>query len=120
MSKRIAIIVLAIVFAAGCGDSGGTSGPDPAPNAVTVSAALVGNQPSFVPSTVEVAVGGTVTWQMPAAATAQHNVTSDTSAWTASPDLSAGQTFQVTFPQAGEFPYRCTIHPGMNGRIVVR
>lgn len=120
MMKRIGIVALAIGLATGCGSSGGTSGPDPAPAAVTITTALVGNQPSFSPSNTEVAVGGTVTWQIPAAATIQHNVTSDTNAWPASPDLSAGQSFQVTFPQAGEFLYQCTIHPGMVGRVEVR
>ena len=124
MTKRIGIIVLAIGFAAGCGSGGGggggPSGPDPAPTAVTITTAAVDGQPRFSPSNTELAVGGTVTWRIPAAAPTQHNVTSNTNAWVASPNLSAGQSFQVTFPQAGEFLYQCTLHPGMNGRIEVR
>ena len=124
MTKRLGTIVLAIGFAAACGSSGsgggGPSGPDPAPNAVEITAAAVDGQPRFSPSNTEVAVGGTVTWRMPAAAPVSHNVTSNTNAWTASLDLSAAQTFQVTFAQAGEFPYRCTIHEGMTGTIEVR
>ena len=121
MTKRIGIIVLAIGFAAACGGGGGgPSGPDPAPATVSISPVLVDGQPRWSPSNTEVAVGGTITWRMFAASTVVHNVTSSTNAWTASPDLSAGQTFQLTFPQAGEFLYRCTNHAGMNGRVVVR
>jgi plastocyanin len=120
MTKRIGIIALAIGFAAGCGGGGGSTGPDPAPSAVEITTVPVDGQPRFSPSNAELAVGGTVTWRIPAAATIEHNVTSNTNAWVASPDLSAGQTFQVTFPQAGEFLYQCTIHPGMVGRVEVR
>src|SRR3954453_11327042 len=29
-------------------------------------------------------------------------------------------TYTLTFPPAGPFRYHCTIHPGMDGRVVVR
>jgi plastocyanin len=33
-------------------------------------------------------------------------------------DQSSG-TFRHTFDEPGTYPYECTIHPGMGGRIVV-
>ena len=33
--------------------------------------------------------------------------------------LSPGQTFSFTFAQAGTFPYRCDIHPSMQGTVAV-
>lgn len=29
-------------------------------------------------------------------------------------------TYTLTFPRAGTFRYHCTIHPGMDGKVVVR
>jgi plastocyanin len=30
------------------------------------------------------------------------------------------QIVDRTFPRAGDYPYSCTVHPGMNGEIIVR
>ncbi|MFN2383684.1 MAG: plastocyanin/azurin family copper-binding protein [Gemmatimonadota bacterium] len=71
-----------------------------------------------MPTTISVAVGGTVTWRN--GSPVDHNVTSTTGAFAASPTLPPNATFQVTFPQAGIFPYVCTIHEGMSGSVTVR
>lgn len=104
-----------------CGGDGGTAGPSPAPNTLAVTISLNGNsQPVFNPTFGEVAVGGTVTWTIPTLAPEPHNITSNAGAW-ASSELDGGDTFSQMFAQAGEFPYRCTIHPTtMVGTITVR
>jgi plastocyanin len=87
----------------------------PPPQTAQVTA-TVGSE--FNPSSVEVAVGGTVTWTFEAL----HNVTftGDSPPPPANiPDRSSGQVSR-TFGQAGGYPYRCTIHPGMNGTVNVR
>ena len=102
-------------------DNGGNTGPPPPtppPSAVTVTTATA-PPPIFIPSSITVAVGGTVTWRNTSPAGAHHNVTSTTGLFQ-SPDFDPGQTFEQVFPEAGIFPYRCTIHAGMVGTVVVQ
>ena len=114
----VACIAMGIAFVAGCGGGDGPTGiTDPPPTAVTVTTGAE-PPPRFIPASVTVAVGGTVTWQN--GSPAAHNVRSTTGAFLGSPDLDPTETFLVTFAQAGTFPYQCTIHPGMNGTVTVR
>jgi plastocyanin len=73
----------------------------------TVSAATG----TFQPPTLTIAVGDTVSW----VAISGHTVTSNTNAWPR-----ATSDFSHTFSQAGEYPYFCEIHAGMNGTITVQ
>ena len=86
--------------------------PGPATAAVTASA---GNQ--FQPSQVTIARGGTVTWTF----AALHNVTFQSGNGVPAniPNTSSGSVSR-TFTTAGTFNYTCTIHPGMNGSVVVQ
>jgi plastocyanin len=78
----------------------------------------------FVPDTLNVSTGATVTWTNDD--TTLHTATSG------SPEgggasgsefdssyLAAGKTFQHTFASAGTFDYYCTLHPFMTGKVVV-
>jgi hypothetical protein len=47
---------------------------------------------------------------------APHNVTG--TGW-ASPELQQGDSFTYTFDAAGIYPYACSLHPGMNGVVIV-
>ena len=76
----------------------------------------------FVPYSVTVSAGDEVTWSNDD--TAAHTVTSGTPA--GGPDgnfdsslFTAGQTFSVTFDEAGEYPYFCMVHPWMTGIVTV-
>ncbi|HUC39975.1 MAG TPA: plastocyanin/azurin family copper-binding protein [Gemmatimonadales bacterium] len=72
---------------------------------------------AFNPTVVNLQRGGVVTWVW-ALDTVSHNVTfSDPSL--SSPTQSVG-THTVVFTAQGTFTYRCTIHSGMNGSVVVR
>jgi nitrite reductase (NO-forming) len=81
---------------------------------------------AFDPNTVTVKVGDTVTWTN--GDTTMHTVTSGTSTGTAgTPDgtfdsgfLPEGATWSHTFTEAGEFPYYCTPHPWMVGKVIVQ
>jgi len=93
----------------GGGSTGGTSGTAPQTANVDISGF------AFNPSSVEVAVGGTVTWKN--SDSAGHTVTG--SGW-ASGDLAQGATYSNTFSTAGTFPYKCSVHPSMTGEVVVK
>lgn len=76
----------------------------------------------FLPSTVEIGVGGMVTWTNDD--TAAHTVTSGTV--DSGPDgtfdssiFMAGKTFEHTFDEAGEYDYFCVVHPWMTGKVIV-
>jgi len=87
------------------------------------------NWSCFLPSTITVNVGETVTWSNDDSAA--HTVTSGITEYhnipgSQGPDghfdsslFLAGSTFDVTFDTSGNYPYFCMVHPWMNGFVVV-
>ena len=76
----------------------------------------------FVPSTVVITVGGTVTWDN--TDNAAHTSSSGTAA--DGPDgvfdsslIMAGGSYSHTFDTAGTFDYFCMVHPWMQGTVIV-
>jgi len=76
----------------------------------------------FIPSTVVITVGGTVTWEN--TDTAAHTSSSGTPA--DGPDgvfdsslIMAGSSFSHTFDSTGTFDYFCMVHPWMTGTVIV-
>ena len=72
---------------------------------------------SFGPATLTVAAGTTVTWtnrdDIP------HNVVS-TADMFKSKVVDTDEKFSYTFTKPGTFPYFCSIHPKMTGKVVVQ
>ena len=74
---------------------------------------------SFGPTALTVPVGTTVTWtnrdDIP------HTVvsTDDPKAFK-SKVLDTGEKFSFTFSKAGTYPYFCSIHPKMTGKVIVQ
>jgi plastocyanin len=72
---------------------------------------------SFGPGTLTVPVGTTVTWtnrdDIP------HTAVS-TDGTFKSKVMDTDEQFSFTFRKAGNFPYFCSIHPKMTGRVVVQ
>jgi len=72
---------------------------------------------SFGPQTLTVAAGTTVTWtnrdDIP------HTVVADDKSFK-SKVLDTDEKFSYTFAKAGTYPYFCSIHPKMTGKVVVR
>ena len=72
---------------------------------------------SFGPAELTVAVGTTVTWtnrdDIP------HTVVSTDKVFR-SKVLDSDEKFSYTFAQAGTFPYFCSIHPKMTGKVIVK
>ncbi len=75
---------------------------------------------AFHPDSLAVPAGATVTWiNCEDVGQEPHTTTSDSAVWN-SPDLSPGARFSHTFPAIGGFPYHCTPHPFMLGKVVVQ
>ena len=72
---------------------------------------------SFGPVTLTVAVGTTVTWtnrdDIP------HTVVSEDKVFK-SKVLDTDEKFSFTFSKPGTYPYFCSIHPKMTGKVVVQ
>ncbi len=72
---------------------------------------------SFSPTTLTVAVGTTITWinrdDIP------HKVASTDDVFK-SKALDTDDKFSYTFSKAGTYPYFCSLHPKMTGKIVVQ
>ena len=78
----------------------------------------------FIPHTVNIDVGGTVTWINDD--TAAHTATSGNPAESESVAaifdsslVMVGNSFSYTFEEAGEYPYFCMVHPWMAGMVIV-
>jgi plastocyanin len=98
--------------------SGPPSGSSASP---TNSAPVAGDAVSidnfaFVPATLSVKVGSTVTWtnhdEEP------HTVAASDGSFK-SPGMGAQATYSHTFPTAGKFDYVCSIHPYMHATVEV-
>jgi plastocyanin len=121
-----AVLAVGVLLLAGCSASRPTAGSSssmPMASApVTAPAAPVsGNQVNidgfaFVPATLTVSAGTTVTWtnrdEEP------HTVAASDGSFH-SPGMGTGATFTHTFGTAGTFDYVCSIHPMMHGTVVV-
>jgi plastocyanin len=73
-------------------------------------------QNTFNPATAFITRNGTVTWNF----ATLHNVIFDGSGGPTNINDTASGSVSRTFPTAGTFNYHCTIHPGMNGAVVVQ
>ena len=75
---------------------------------------------AFHPDSLSVPPGATVTWiNCEDSGTEPHTTTSDGGVWN-SPELNPGNRFSHKFPAQGAFPYHCTPHPFMTGKVVVQ
>lgn len=107
-TTSVAVAVAAAVALAGLT---GTAASASAPRTTTVTLKNI----SFVKETVRVHRGDRVRWVWKDP-TVPHNVTFATRH---SRTQQSG-TYTLTFRRAGSFKYHCTIHPGMDGKVVVR
>ncbi len=76
---------------------------------------------AFHPDSLAVPAGATVTWlNCEDVGQEPHTTTSDTVGVWDSPELSPGARFSRRFVSTGAFPYHCTPHPFMLGKVVVQ
>jgi plastocyanin len=81
------------------------------------STVVVINKFAFGPADVTIRAGDRVTWLN--CDVDIHTSTADAGQWS-SPTLSPGDVFTQSYDAAGEFPYHCTPHPFMTGRVIVQ
>jgi len=129
MSRILAIlnVAAALVALTGCGSSSSSSSSStPAAStpatttaapAATGGAAVTMQNIAFAPPVISVKVGQTVTWTNQDSV--DHNVTATKGATFKSDNFGKGGTFTWKADKAGTVSYVCTIHPGMDGKIIV-
>ena len=114
--------VLVVGALAACFSERGPSGPGegecrfPVDDAIPGSTVVVIRRFAFGPGEVRVRVGERVTWIN--CDEDGHTSTANGGEWQ-SPLLVPGDAFTQTFDVPGEFPYYCTLHPFMLGRVIV-
>ncbi len=91
-----------------------TAGADPQAQAAVVKKVSMGDN-FFSPVKARVAPGDKVKWTNNGKV--NHNVTFPNGF--ASGNLAPGESTVRKFNRAGKFPYSCTLHPGMNGKVKV-
>jgi plastocyanin len=118
MMRLPAALLLSLSLLA-CGGGGDEStGPTGDVPGAAATIRMPGN--SFSPAEVTIAPGGTVAFVFPST---PHNAIFKSPRPAGTPadiDVTSNQTVMRTFPTAGTFPYDCTLHAGMVGRVIVR
>ncbi len=119
MRRGLWILVLAapVIVAAALLISGSEGFTASAEQAQALNAEVKIDNFSFGPATLTVAAGTTVTWtnrdDIP------HTVVSDDKVFK-SKVLDTDEKFSYTFTKQGTYPYFCSIHPKMTGKVVVQ
>lgn len=126
--KSVILAAGAALVLAGCGSTSGDTGgsqsctPKGTGSGTAAQVVKVVNNPSgtgkYDPQMVSVKTGDTVEWDFQDSALS-HSVTSDDNTTFDSCLQTAGAKFQVTFSNAGSFPYHCSIHADMTGTVKV-
>lgn len=122
--RHVAVLSLLGASLAGCANSlpqtptPSTPAP-PLPDSAVSSAAEVSiDNFAFNPQTLVVTPGTRVHWtnrdDVP------HTVTSSDKRFEGSTALDTDDTFSMTFPNAGSYPYYCAVHPHMTATVLVK
>jgi plastocyanin len=72
---------------------------------------------AFNPKIVSVAAGSKLTWRN--RDDVPHKIQSADNRFVGSPLLDTKAVYSVGFAESGEFPYFCSLHPVMQGKVVV-
>ncbi|MBO9539408.1 cupredoxin domain-containing protein [bacterium] len=136
--KRLSVVATFILLASATGCAQQTPGATPAvsrPDGTSAASVIsyyrtqqgvarevVVRNLQFLPATIEVPVGTTVTWNNQD--TVPHNVTHPLPGQSATMGASAGSlpvggSYSITFNSPGVFEYYCSIHPSMRGTVRV-
>lgn len=115
----VALLVVAFVGTAGCAASSGNTQPtNDQPHAGSASSlgpTVTIRNLTFTPRSITVKAGDTVTWT-------NRDTTTHTVSGTdfVSGQIAPGQSYSHKFGTAGTYQYVCTIHPSMEGIVVVQ
>ena len=124
-SPRFALLGVVITGAllTGCGgaaeDAAKTAEPDQPARAEepTEPGTIAMKDVKFVPDRLRVKVGETVTWRNDESL--DHNVVAQKGAKFQSRAFGEGGTYTFTAKKPGTIDYVCTLHPGMDGQLIV-
>jgi plastocyanin len=72
---------------------------------------------AFNPKIVPIAAGSKLTWRN--RDDVPHKIQSADNRFVGSPLLDTKSVYSVGFPESGEYPYFCSLHPVMQGKVVV-
>lgn len=109
--RPLLFALLPLLATSACADDDSDAAPGDDPVAAT-GVAVVDND--FEPETIAVDVGDTVTWNWEGSN--PHDVVGESF----ESEVQTSGTFTHAFDVSGEFDYVCTVHPGMNGQVVVQ
>lgn len=122
--RRVAVVALPllIVGVAGCGSGASTRSGSTSSHSASAAARntieVTMKNIAFNPGTVHAKVGQTITWTNQD--DAPHNVTYVSGPRFASSEtFTQGRSFTLRLTAPGTIRYLCTIHPGMDGTIIV-
>lgn len=117
MSRRVCVTVYVLVLALATLVRGTTNSNAQAQEPQTTNAEVKIDNFSFGPVAITVKAGTTVTWtnrdDIP------HTVVSDDKLFK-SKVLDTDEKFSYTFSKPGTYPYFCSIHPKMTGKVIVQ
>lgn len=114
VSGLTAPLILFGIFSVSCQPTTPAAEPTPTPAPTSVEAEM--SDFAFVPDTITIPVGTSVTWTNQDSAT--HTVTTETELFD-SGNLARNASFSYTFTNRGTFSYYCAIHPYMKGKVIV-
>ena len=115
---RYFLLLLTACLAAGCGSDVRVTPPDTTtvPTATVADVFTPGN--TFSPFSTTIKVGGSVRFNISGD---QHNaIFGKVAGAPADVNIVKDVVVTRTFTTRGTFPYDCTVHPGMSGRVVVQ
>ncbi len=121
MARLVPTLAISVVLLAGCGgdDGDGDQGESAATGAPSGDVEVDIASFDFMPKTVEVTAGGSITWTNQDKAL--HNAQTDNGAKGAfkTKDLNAGDTDKIAFEQPGTYSYYCVYHRFMTAKVEV-
>lgn len=106
--------VLLALGASGCAQAKARTVPSDEGVEAAVTVRVIDNR--YDPAEVEIAPGQAVRWEF--VGPGKHDVVAEDGSFVS--ELVDGGSYVHVFEQAGEYPYDCSIHPEMVGRVTVR
>lgn len=117
------ILIFSLIFMAGCKDNGTNPTNNNSNNNAPPANEIWMQNATFVPSTLEITKGTTITWVNKDSFnhTASSGTPDNPTTLFESGSMGQNDTFSFTFDSVGVFKYYCKIHPKlMQGQVTVK
>jgi plastocyanin len=115
-AARMARMAAVLLLIAACGNGAAATTTSTAAGGTDSPAAVTIDNFAFMPSTLGIALGTTVTWANEQGV--DHTVTADDSSFDSGP-IARGADFSQKFDAPGTYAYHCTIHPSMTATVTI-